>query len=218
MFSKEQIENIRNQLIKQIQTTFPEDKKKEAIEKVKLMNEKQLENFLVQNNLIREKEFSEIPLENSSENSQNIFRKIIKKEVPFYKIEENKYALAILEINPISKGHIIIIPKEAVNSIEKIPQSVFSLAKKISKKIKSKLKPNEIGMAPLKIAGEFIINIFPIYENESINSERYSADEKELKEMQKKLEKKSRKKISKSKKKNKEDKEFEKIRLPKRIP
>lgn len=208
MLPEEQIQGIKSQLIQQIDATFPEDKKSAAKQQVETMNGEQLEEFLKQNNLI--KEGQQAPTE-----QQNVFRSIVEEKIPSHKLDENKYAIAVLEINPISKGHIILIPKQGVTSVEKIPQPVFSLAKKISKRIKSKLKPKEVNISSSNAFGEFIINVFPVYENESLNSQRYHAEETELQELQKKLERKTRKKIIKKKPQQIQE---EVIRLPKRIP
>lgn len=212
MLSKEQITQIKQQIIQQIDSTFPEDKKQAAKQQIKVMDSDQLEIFLKQNNLLKEGQFStQKPTPNEQ---QSVFRSIVDNQIPSYKIDENKYALAVLEINPISKGHIILIPKQEATSVEKIPQPVFSLAKTISKKIKSKLKPKEVKISSSNAFGEFIINVFPVYENESLNSQRYHAEEIELQELQKRLEKKTREKII----KKKPNKIKENIRLPKRIP
>jgi len=208
MLPKEQVTQIKQQLIQQIETTFPEDKKQAAKQKIEAMDENQLEEFLKQNKLIKEGQ-------PTTGEQQSIFRSIVGGQIPSHKIEEDKYALAILEINPISKGHIILIPKQEATSVEKIPQPVFSLAKKLSKKIKSKLKPKEVKISSSNAFGEFIINVFPVYENESLNSQRYHAEETELQEIQGKLETKTIKKIIKRKPQKIQEKE---IRLPKRIP
>lgn len=208
MLSEKQIAQIKSQLIQQIETTFPEDKKATAIEQVKSMNGEQLEGFLKQNNLIKENQSA--PIEQKS-----VFRSIVEGKIPSHKIDENKYAIAVLEINPISKGHVILIPKSEVSSVEKIPQPVFSLAKKISKRIQSKLKPKEVSISSSNAFGESIVNVFPVYENETLGSQRYPAEEAELQELQKKLGKTSRKTI---KKKPKKDIKKEIIRLPQRIP
>jgi len=208
MLPKEQIAQIKQQLIQQIETTFPEDKKQAAKQHIEVMNGEQLEEFLKQNNLIKGGQ-------SSTGEQQNVFRNIISGQIHSYKIGEDKYALAVLEINPISKGHTILIPKQEADSVEKIPQPAFSLAKKISKRIKTKLKPKEVKIASSNAFGEFIINVFPVYENESLNSQRYHAEETELQELQKKLEKKAITKIIKKTPKKIQEKN---IRLPKRIP
>jgi len=203
----EQIEQIKQQLIQQIESTFPEDKKQAAKQQVEAMDENQLEEFLKQNKLIKE-------AQPSSGEQQSIFRNIVNGQIPSSKINENKYALAVLEINPVSKGHTILIPKQEATSVEKIPQPVFSLAKKVSKKIKSKLKPKEVKISSSNAFGEFIVNVFPVYENESLNSQRYHAEETELQEIQKKLSAKPKERIV----KKKPQKIEENIKLPKRIP
>ena len=208
MLPKEQITQIKQQLIQQIETTFPEDKKQAAKQQVETMDGNQLEEFLKQNNLIKEGQ-------PSIGKQQNVFRNIISGQIPSHKIDENKDALAVLEINPISKGHILVIPKKTTTSVEKIPQSAFSLAKKISKRLKSKLTPKNVNNSSANVFEEFIINVFPVYENESLNSQRYHAKETELQEIQKKLEKKTITKIIRKPPKKIQEKE---IRLPKRIP
>ena len=40
-----------------------------------------------------------------------IFTKIIKQEIPSYKIAENDYLYAFLDIRPIAEGHTLVIPK-----------------------------------------------------------------------------------------------------------
>jgi len=56
-------------------------------------------------------------------------------KTPSYKIAENKKAIAILEINPLSKGHSIVLPLEHLKT-EKLPKSVLGLAQKIAKNSK----------------------------------------------------------------------------------
>lgn len=208
MLPEKQITQIKQQLIQQIESTFPEDKKQAAKQQIEVMDGNQLEEFLKQNKLIKEGQ-------PATGEQQSVFRSIVNGQIHSYEIDENKYALAVLEINPVSKGHTILIPKQEATSVEKIPQPVFSLAKKVSKKIKAKLKPKEVKISSSNAFGEFIINVFPVYENESLNSQRYHAEEAELQEIQRKLEKKTIKKIFKKPPKRIQEEE---IRLPKRIP
>jgi histidine triad (HIT) family protein len=208
MIDKEQEEQIKKQLIQQIESTFPENKKKTAIDRIKSMENSQLEEFLIQNNLIKDQN-----LEKEQPN-KCIFCSIIKKEIPSYKIDENKDAIAILEINPISEGHVLVISKEH-KLIEEVSQNVFSLTKKIAKKIKTRLKPRDINISLSNLAGHGVINILPIYKNETLNSQRYSTNKEELEKVQRRLEKKPNKKEIKKKKLKSEKLE---IKLPNRIP
>ena len=180
MLSEEQEEQIKKQLIQQIESTFPKDKKQLAKEKIISMNSQQLEEFLKQNKLMNGQQ-------------QNPFRSIIAGETPSYRIDENKKAIAILEINPVSLGHVLIIPKNPVD--KKIPKSISGFAEKVAKKLRTKLEPKEVSISASNILGEIIINILPIYEDENLESGRRQAKPEELEELQKLLEKGPREKI-----------------------
>lgn len=51
-----------------------------------------------------------------------IFSKIINGEIPCYKIAEDDRFLAFLDINPLAKGHTLVIPKREVNYIFDLPE------------------------------------------------------------------------------------------------
>lgn len=178
---KEQSEQIKKQLLTQIENSQLENKEqiKEYIQK---LNPEQLKEFLKQN---------KIQPQQQSE-SKCIFCSIVDNEVSSYRISENKKAIAILEINPLSKGHAIIIPVQHT-SIEKIPKSALSLAQNITKKIKTKLKPEEVKIETSSFQGHAIINIIPFYKDAKI--EKRKASEEELKELQSLLETKKRQRL-----------------------
>jgi len=208
MLSEEQISKIKSQIISQIDSTFPEDQKQSAKEQIEAMNSEQLEQFLEQNNLSGSG--------NQDSSQQKIFRSIVSGEIPSLKINENPKAIAVLEINPISKGHTIIIPREPITKENKIIKTIYTLAEEISKKIKTKLKPKDILISPSNLFGEVILNVIPVYENETINSERSKASQEELQELQGQLETKQIKKpIKKPKPKILKETEH---KLPRRIP
>ncbi|MFA4953177.1 MAG: HIT domain-containing protein [Candidatus Pacearchaeota archaeon] len=213
MLSEEQINQIKEQLIKQIELTFPEDKKNSIINQVKSMNSEQLEEFLVKNNLVK----SSSPGQ-GIEKPECIFCSIISGEINSYKIDENQHVAAVLEINPISKAHVLILPKEHNSDLKKIPKQAFTLAKKIAKKIKTKLKPKDVEISPSCIMNHCIINVLPIYKNENLKSERYQASQEELLEVQKSLEIKKKTPKIKKPKTEKLSKSEEKLWLPRRIP
>lgn len=202
MLSKEQIKQIKEQLFKQLEQ-WPESQREAAKAEIEKMSDKELEEFLIKNNMIKtadSQQAGQIP----STEQQNPFRLIVQGKIPSYKIDENKKAIAILEINPISKGHTIVIPIEPATP-DNVPTQAFTLAKKIAKKLKSKLKAKKVEIATSEILGEAIINVLPVYENENLGSERKKAQESELKKLQEKLMKKTKPislepKIQKSKK------------------
>lgn len=209
MLPPEQVEQIKKQITQHIDATFPEDKKVLAKSQVESMNSEQLEEFLEKNNLIRK---------DGQQTNQCVFCSIVFGNIDSYKIDENPNALAVLEINPISKSHIIVIPKEHLPSSDKIPENAFLLAKKISEKIKPKFSPKEVLISSSNLFGHEIINVLPIYKNETLNSARKPAKKEELEEIQKKLVKKERQKKEIVKKPRAKKIDSQKIWLPKRIP
>ena len=48
---------------------------------------------------------------------ESIFSKIIAGEIPCYKVAETSEFLAFLDINPLTEGHILVIPKQEVDYI-----------------------------------------------------------------------------------------------------
>lgn len=69
-----------------------------------------------------------------------LFCKIIKGEVPSYKIWEDENFFAFLNINPINPGHIILVPKKHLNYIFDLEESLYSEIFKTAKKLSEPLK------------------------------------------------------------------------------
>ncbi len=51
---------------------------------------------------------------------ESIFTKIIKGQIPCHKVYEDERVFAFLDINPISEGHTLIVPKEAAETVDKL--------------------------------------------------------------------------------------------------
>jgi len=72
-----------------------------------------------------------------------LFCKIVKGEIPSYKVYEDDYVLAFLDINPNTPGHTLIIPKEHTLDINSIDtdtlNKIVDVAKKLSKEYEEKL-------------------------------------------------------------------------------
>lgn len=83
----------------------------------------------------------------------SIFSKIIKGDIPSYKIAENDFYYAFLDINPLTKGHTLVIPKHETDYIFDIPESEYSglwlFAKKVATAIKLAIPCKRIGVAVL---------------------------------------------------------------------
>lgn len=69
-----------------------------------------------------------------------IFSKIIKGEIPCFKVAENDKFLAFLDINPIAIGHVLVIPKVEVDYIFDIDDEILAQFMVFSKGVANKLK------------------------------------------------------------------------------
>ncbi len=84
---------------------------------------------------------------------ETIFTKIIKGEIPSYKVAESDKFYAFLDINPISKGHTLVIPKEQVDYIFDLSSNdfadLFAFAQIVAKSIKKSIPCKRVGVAVL---------------------------------------------------------------------
>lgn len=70
----------------------------------------------------------------------SIFSKIIAGEIPCYKIAENDNYLAFLDVFPLKKGHILVIPKKEVDYIFDLDNDTYNGLMSFSKTIAIALK------------------------------------------------------------------------------
>lgn len=72
-----------------------------------------------------------------------IFCKIINNEIPAYKIYEDDYSLAFLDINPVNPGHALVISKKHAATLEEIEvvdlQRLIVVVKTVGRLLKEKL-------------------------------------------------------------------------------
>lgn len=77
---------------------------------------------------------------NNSAMADSIFTRIIKGEIPSYKVAEDDKHYAFLDINPIVKGHTLVVPKREVNYIFDLNDDevseLFVFAKKVAESLK----------------------------------------------------------------------------------
>jgi histidine triad (HIT) family protein len=103
-----------------------------------------------------------------------IFSKIIKGEIPCYKIAENDDYFAFLDINPLRAGHTLVVPKREVDYIFDLEDhymaGMFLFSKKIAAAIKSAFPCNRIGIAVLGLEVPHAhIHLVPMDTMEDIN-------------------------------------------------
>jgi histidine triad (HIT) family protein len=52
--------------------------------------------------------------------ADTVFGKILRGEIPCHKVYEDKHVLAFLDINPLSTGHTLVIPKEPAETLDRL--------------------------------------------------------------------------------------------------
>ena len=109
----------------------------------------------------------------------DIFCKIIKKEIPSNIIYEDDIVMVIMDVNPRSNGHLLIIPKEHYTDLFDINDNVLGHIMKISKKMSNLLieKLNCDGFTLENNSGiaqevkHFHLHIIPKYKNNNISKD-----------------------------------------------
>ena len=80
-----------------------------------------------------------------------IFTKIVNGEIPSYKVAEDERFYAFLDINPLVKGHTLVIPKKEVDYLfdieDKDFKDLFLFAKKVAVALKKVIPCEKIGVA-----------------------------------------------------------------------
>ena len=71
-----------------------------------------------------------------------VFCKIVNKELPCYKVYEDDFVLAFLDVNPVAIGHTLIIPKKHYENIFDIDSEVFQRIAEVSRVIAKKMVDN----------------------------------------------------------------------------
>ena len=65
----------------------------------------------------------------------SIFTKIVDGEIPCYKITEDEKFLAFLDVNPNAKGHTLCIPKQEINKIFEMEETLYLELMAFSRKV-----------------------------------------------------------------------------------
>ena len=80
-----------------------------------------------------------------------IFSKIIQGEIPCWKIAEDENYLAFLDINPLAKGHTLVVPKQEVDYIFDVDDQLLAgmmvFSKKVAKAIDRAVDCKRVGVA-----------------------------------------------------------------------
>jgi len=103
-----------------------------------------------------------------------IFSKIVTGEIPCYKIAEDERYFAFLDINPMTKGHTLVIPKIEEDYIFNLDDSTFSgltlFAKKVAAAIEKTMPCKRIGVAVIGLEVPHAhIHLIPINQESDMN-------------------------------------------------
>lgn len=65
----------------------------------------------------------------------SLFSKIISGEIPSYKIAETEHCFAFLDINPLAKGHTLVVPKREVDYLFDLEDGLYAEVMQFSKRV-----------------------------------------------------------------------------------
>ncbi len=119
----------------------------------------------------------------------SIFTRIVQGEIPCHKVAEDQNHFAFLDINPLAKGHTLVIPKKEVDYVFDLTdnelQALHLFAKKVSKAIKATIQCNRIGVCIIGLEVPHAhIHLIPLQSFDTINftAPKLAFDNKELSE------------------------------------
>jgi len=124
----------------------------------------------------------------------SIFSKIVKGEIPCFKIAENDDFLAFLDIMPLKEGHTLVIPKKEVDYIYDLSDELLAemmvFSKMVAKKIENAIPCNRIGVTVIGLEVPHAhIHLIPINNISDMNFSlsKLNFSNEELKEIAKKI-------------------------------
>lgn len=124
----------------------------------------------------------------------SIFSKVIAREIPSYKIAENDTFYAFLDIFPLVKGHVLVVPKKEVNKIFDVEDNILAewlvFAKPIAKAIEQAFDCNRCGISVIGLeVSHAHMHLVPINTADDLNFTRpkLKLSEAELKDAQEKI-------------------------------
>jgi len=107
----------------------------------------------------------------------SIFSKIVSGDIPAFKVAEDDNHLAFLDIFPLAKGHVLVIPKKETDYIFNIASDeyleLFKFAQKVAKAMDKVIDCKRIGVAVIGLEVPHAhIHLVPLNHVSDINFER----------------------------------------------
>ena len=166
VLDEKQISEIKGKLLSQL-SKLPESSREQIKIQIEKMNSEQLEAFLKQNVKMDE----------------CVFCSIVEGKSPSYKIYEDKHFLAVLNIRPLSKGHILIISKEHGIELEE-GDELKEIEGKVTAALKnSSLKTENVSIKIEEMFGHSYVSMLPTVDGKEVG-EPLNFKEEEFKDLQ----------------------------------
>jgi histidine triad (HIT) family protein len=107
----------------------------------------------------------------------SIFSKIVSGDIPAYKVAEDEHHLAFLDIFPLARGHVLVIPKKKTDYIFDITSDeyleLWKFAQKVAKGMDKAIACERIGVAVIGLEVPHAhIHLVPLNNVSDINFER----------------------------------------------
>ncbi len=107
----------------------------------------------------------------------SIFSRIIEGEIPSYKVAEDENYYAFLDINPLTEGHTLVVPKKEIDYIFDLDDDTLTdmmlFAKQVATKIKQKIDCKRVAMVVLGLEIPHAhIHLIPIQSEKDVDFHR----------------------------------------------
>jgi histidine triad (HIT) family protein len=119
-----------------------------------------------------------------------IFSRIVRGEIPSYKVAENENCYAFLDINPLTKGHTLVVPKKEVDYLFDLDDTTLSelmlFAKQVAGSIKATIPCKRVAVVVLGLEVPHAhIHLIPINDESDVDfhREKLKLSENEFKEI-----------------------------------
>ena len=124
----------------------------------------------------------------------SVFSKIISKEIPCHKIAETDTCIAFLDIFPIQKGHLLVIPKKEVNNLFNLDNETYTslmfFTKKVAKALEKTILCAKVGVSVIGLEVPHAhIHLIPInsIDDMNFNTEKLKFSSDEFNQMAKEI-------------------------------
>lgn len=103
-----------------------------------------------------------------------IFTRIVRGEIPSYKVAEDERFFAFLDINPLTKGHTLVVPKQETDYLfdldDRTLADMIVFAKRIARKLKEKIECKRVAVVVLGLEVPHAhIHLIPIQDEKNVD-------------------------------------------------